>query len=56
MHAVDGADALVGGGSAFYLDTKTASIRDNKVIIPIVLIVVFLILVGCCGRWWRRCS
>jgi RND superfamily putative drug exporter len=43
---VDGADALVGGGSAFYLDTKTASIRDNKVIIPIVLIVVFLILVG----------
>ncbi len=46
VHAVDGADALVGGGSAFYLDTKTASIRDNKVIIPIVLIVVFLILVG----------
>jgi len=46
VHAVDGADARVGGGSAFYLDTKTASIRDNKVIIPIVLIVVFLILVG----------
>ena len=46
VHAVDGADAFVGGGSAFYLDTKIASDRDNKVIIPIVLVVVFLILVG----------
>ena len=46
MHDVSGADALVGGGAAFYLDTKVASNRDNKVIIPIVLVVVFLILVG----------
>ncbi len=46
VHAVDGADALVGGGSAFYLDTKLASERDNKVIIPIVLVVVFMILVA----------
>jgi RND superfamily putative drug exporter len=46
VHSVDGADARVGGGSAFYLDTKIASNRDNKVIIPIVLVVVFLILVG----------
>ncbi len=45
VHDVDGADALVGGGSAFYLDTKIASERDNKVIIPIVLVVVFLILI-----------
>jgi RND superfamily putative drug exporter len=45
VHGVDGADALVGGGSAFYLDTKIASDRDNKVIIPIVLVVVFLILI-----------
>ena len=45
VHAVDGAAALVGGSSAFYLDTKTASIRDNKVIIPIVLVVVLLILI-----------
>ncbi|MET3962702.1 RND superfamily putative drug exporter [Marmoricola sp. OAE513] len=45
VHDVDGAGALVGGGSAFYLDTKIASERDNKVIIPIVLVVVFLILV-----------
>ncbi|WP_193609533.1 MMPL family transporter [Nocardioides lijunqiniae] len=44
VHAVDGADALVGGGSAFYLDTKIASERDNRVIIPIVLVVVLLIL------------
>ena len=45
VHGVDGADALVGGGSAFYLDTKLASERDNRVIIPIVLVVVFFILV-----------
>jgi len=45
VHAVDGADALVGGGAAFYLDTKTASIRDNKVVIPLVLLVVLVILI-----------
>ena len=46
VHGVDGADGLVGGGSAFYLDTKIASDRDNKVIIPLVLLVVFLILLA----------
>ncbi|MEQ6899929.1 MMPL family transporter [Nocardioides sp. YIM 152588] len=45
-HGVDGADALVGGGSAFYLDTKEAANRDNRVIIPTVLLVVLLILIG----------
>jgi RND superfamily putative drug exporter len=45
VHGVDDADALVGGGAAFYLDTKTASIRDNKVVIPLVLIVVLVILI-----------
>ena len=45
VHAVEGADALVGGGAAFYLDTKTASQRDNKVVIPLVLLVVLVILV-----------
>jgi putative drug exporter of the RND superfamily len=45
VHAVPGADALVGGGSAFYLDNKIASQRDTRVIIPIVLCVVLLILV-----------
>ncbi|MGA8257941.1 MAG: MMPL family transporter [Nocardioides sp.] len=44
-HAVDGGDAQVGGGAAFHLDSKIASDRDNKVIIPIVLLVVFLILI-----------
>ncbi len=46
VHAVDGAHALVGGGSAFYLDTKIASERDSKVIMPLVLAVVLLILIG----------
>ena len=46
VHAVDGADALVGGGSAFYLDTKIASERDSWVIMPLVLFVVLLILIG----------
>jgi RND superfamily putative drug exporter len=45
VHAVPGAHALVGGGSAFYLDNKIASQRDSKVIIPIVLVVVLLILI-----------
>jgi RND superfamily putative drug exporter len=46
VHAVDGADALVTGGSAIYLDTKVASQRDNRVIIPLVLAVVLLVLVA----------
>jgi RND superfamily putative drug exporter len=44
VHQVDGADALVGGTSAIYLDIQTASHRDNLVIIPVVLLVVMLIL------------
>ncbi|MEZ0579478.1 MMPL family transporter [Nocardioides sp. MH1] len=43
-HAVSGADAKVGGSAGFYLDTKTASDHDNKLIIPMVLLVVLLIL------------
>ncbi len=45
VHGVEGADALVTGGSAIYLDTKIASQRDDKVIIPLVLAVVLLVLV-----------
>jgi putative drug exporter of the RND superfamily len=45
-HAVPSADAKVGGMTATQLDIKRASARDNKVIIPIVLGVVFLILVA----------
>ncbi len=45
VHQVEGADALVGGWSAVYLDTQIAANRDNLVIIPIVLVMVFLILI-----------
>ncbi|GAB3780540.1 MMPL family transporter [Nocardioides ungokensis] len=44
VHAVPGADALVGGYSAISLDVENASGHDNLVIIPIVLLVVMLIL------------
>jgi putative drug exporter of the RND superfamily len=44
VHAVPGADAKAGGGTAIILDTLRAAAHDNKVIIPIVLLVVFLIL------------
>ncbi|KAB2344119.1 MMPL family transporter [Actinomadura rudentiformis] len=46
VHGVPGADAQVGGMTATNLDIQRASARDNKVIIPIVLAVVFLILVA----------
>ena len=44
VHQVDGADALVGGTTAIYFDMQRASMRDNLVIIPVVLLVVMLIL------------
>ncbi len=44
VHAVEGADALVGGQSAIYDDMLKANARDSKVIIPVTLIVVLLIL------------
>jgi RND superfamily putative drug exporter len=44
VHAVDGAHALVGGGTAINDDIQSASMHDNKVIIPLVLVVVLLIL------------
>jgi RND superfamily putative drug exporter len=46
VHEIDGADALVGGWSAVYLDTKDAANRDNIVIIPIILLMVLLILMA----------
>ncbi len=45
VHAVDGADALVSGSTAILDDIEHASARDNRVVIPAVLIVVLLILV-----------
>ena len=44
VHAIPGADALVGGGTAINADIEHASARDNEVIIPLVLIVVLMIL------------
>ncbi|MFE1246626.1 MMPL family transporter [Streptomyces sp. NPDC058735] len=44
VHAVPGADALVGGGTAALLDMDRATTHDNMLIIPLVLVVVLLIL------------
>lgn len=44
VHAVPGADGLVGGGTATTLDVQTASVHDRNLIIPIVLVVIFLVL------------
>jgi putative drug exporter of the RND superfamily len=44
VHAVPGANALVGGVSAINLDVKRASAHDRNVIIPLILVVVFVIL------------
>lgn len=37
-------DVLVGGGTAVVYDIKTESARDNRVIIPAILVVIFLVL------------
>ena len=44
--AVDeiGSDVLVGGGTAVVYDIKQESARDNRVIIPAILIVILLVL------------
>jgi len=44
LHAVHGAHALVGGTTAINLDFARASAHDNKLLIPLILAVVFLIL------------
>jgi putative drug exporter of the RND superfamily len=43
-HAVPGADAKVGGGTAITLDVERYATRDRNVIIPLVLLVVLIIL------------
>jgi RND superfamily putative drug exporter len=45
VHAVPAAGALVGGETAIQLDTERAASRDNKVVMPLILAIVFLILV-----------
>lgn len=44
VHAVPGADAKVGGGSAALLDMENAQTHDNYLVIPLVLVVVLLVL------------
>ena len=44
VHAVPGANALVGGATATALDVERASAHDRTVIIPLILAVVFVIL------------
>jgi putative drug exporter of the RND superfamily len=44
VHAVPGADAMVGGNTAVTLDIAQAADHDRNTIIPIILVLVFLIL------------
>jgi putative drug exporter of the RND superfamily len=44
VHAIPGADAKVGGGSAVNLDIQNASRHDRNLVVPLVLVVVFVIL------------
>jgi RND superfamily putative drug exporter len=44
VHAIPGADAKVGGGSAINLDIQDASRHDRNLVVPLVLGVVLVIL------------
>jgi RND superfamily putative drug exporter len=44
VHALDGADAKVGGTTALIVDMNDANQHDNRLIIPLVLLVVLIIL------------
>ncbi|GGV24073.1 MMPL family transporter [Streptomyces spectabilis] len=44
VHDVPDADAKIGGGTATLLDMDKATIHDDKLVIPLVLVVVLLIL------------
>jgi len=44
VRTIQGADAKVGGNTAVTMDTERASQRDDKVIIPLILLVVLVIL------------
>jgi RND superfamily putative drug exporter len=45
LAGLPGADALVGGAPAADLDQRDANLRDDKVIVPLVLAVVLLVLI-----------
>jgi putative drug exporter of the RND superfamily len=44
VHAIPGADGLVGGASAINLDVQRATRHDRNLVVPLVLLVVFVIL------------
>ncbi|MGW0744634.1 MMPL family transporter [Streptomyces sp. NPDC002817] len=44
LHAVPGADALVGGYTAQQYDTLRTAERDRTLIVPVVLVIIFVIL------------
>lgn len=46
VHAVDGADALVGGYTAQQYDTQKTAEHDRGIIVPVVLAIIFVILIG----------
>ena len=45
VHAIPDADALVGGNAAVNSDVQEANQHDNRIVIPLVLVMVLLILV-----------
>lgn len=45
VHAVPGAEALVGGETAIALDTERITDRDNRLVMPLILAVVLLVLI-----------
>ncbi|MET8176188.1 MMPL family transporter [Streptomyces clavifer] len=46
VHAVPGADALVGGTSAQQYDTQKTAEHDRTLIVPVVLLIILVILIG----------
>src|SRR5918994_2047466 len=44
VHAIGGADAKVGGGSAVNLDIQRATRHDRNLVVPLVLVVVLVVL------------
>ncbi|MFG2621811.1 MMPL family transporter [Streptomyces sp. NPDC048507] len=46
VHAVAGAEAVVGGYTAQAYDTQRTAERDRTLIVPVVLVIILLILVG----------
>ena len=55
VHAIPGADAKVGGGSAVSLDIQRATRHDRNLVVPLVLLVVLVILALVLQRSSPRC-